>query len=138
MGLPHLLCMSQAAYWDHVLLHTQMQVAKMLILTVRIILEVMLWLTLWNQCLLFKSDTWNAGRKLIILKNVCNKLDCIPNQFFIEFVCIFKLFLLQNFSWTDYKICKHKNTGGINLLGFNIELTSVLQMHIPLQKCLFQ
>jgi len=31
--------MSQAAYWDHVLLHTQVQVTKMLILTVRIILK---------------------------------------------------------------------------------------------------
>jgi hypothetical protein len=39
MGLPHLLCMSHTAYWDHVLLHTQMQVTKMLILTVRIILK---------------------------------------------------------------------------------------------------
>jgi len=31
--------MPEAAYWNHVLLHTQMQVTKMLILTVRIILK---------------------------------------------------------------------------------------------------
>jgi len=53
-------------------------------------------------------------------------LTTFPNQFCIEFVYIFKLFLLQDFSLTDYKICKDKNTGGINLLGCYIELTGVL------------